>query len=416
MAIIRINELPSGSGNLTDDDLLVFMDDPSGSANTKNISLNELKQNISTNINNSGNNRILTSDGTNTGIDAETNLVFDGSLLSISGDLVVNSGTFTSLNVNGTGVSLEGHTHSSSEVTDFNSSVSGLLPTINNPGNNRLLTSDGSSYGIIAQDKIVFDANYLDFGGTASSSGISLTLKEEVSDTDSGNRSAFLTLKMYGRETFGSAGRIQFERYRGTEDFPLTVQDGDFLGTIRFLTPNPEASGLVISGLVARMAVFADDDPFNNGYTPTRLTLNTSSGGENRIDNNFTIFSDNRITTNCSLAVDEGLSSPTPIYSLGIVSGNTAISYAIDKQVQTLTLNGTSVNFTQGTGWDVPNKSLDVILEITANSTTTVAFDSNFITDVYNPFPVFIPGKYLVLLRSMGSEVVQAHYIGEKTN
>jgi hypothetical protein len=416
MAIIRINELPSGSGNLTDDDLLVFMDDPSGAANTKNISLNELKQNISTNINNSGNNRILTSDGTNTGIDAETNLVFDGSLLSISGDLVVNSGNFTSLNVNGTGVSLEGHTHSSSEVTDFNSSVSGLLPTINNPGNNRLLTSDGSSYGIIAQDKIVFDANYLDFGGTATSSGISLTLKEEVSDTDSGNRSAFLTLKMYGRETFGSAGRIQFERYRGTEDFPLTVQDGDFLGTIRFLTPNPEASGLVISGLVARMAVFADDDPFDNGYTPTRLTLNTSSGGENRIDNNFTIFSDNRITTNCSLAVDEGLSSPTPIYSLGIVSGNTAISYAIDKQIQTLTLNGTSVNFTQGTGWGVTNKSLDVILEITANSTTTVAFDSNFITDVYNPFPVFIPGKYLVLLRSMGSGVVQGHYIGEKTN
>jgi hypothetical protein len=319
------------------------------------------------------------------------------------------------LSINNIPVSINGHTHTSSDITDFNSSVSGLLPTINNPGNDRLLTSDGSSYGIIAQDKIVFDPNYSDFGGISTSLGVSLTIKEEVPDTNI-PLSSFLTIKMYGRDTFGSSGRIQFEKYRGTENSPQPVQKDDFLGTIRFLTPNPEASGLFISGLVARMVVFADDDPVDNGYTPTRLTLNTSSGGENRIDNNFTIFSDNRITTNCSLTVDEGLSSPTPIYSLGIVSGNTAISYAIDKQIQTLTLNGTSVNFTQGTGWGVANKSLDVILEITVNSTTTVAFDSNFITDVYNTFPVFIPGKYLVLLRSMGSEVVQAHYIGEKTN
>lgn len=49
-----------------------------------------------------------------------------------------SSGNFTTLNVNGTGVSLNGHTHSSSEITDFNSSVSGLLP-------NNIVTGVGSS-------------------------------------------------------------------------------------------------------------------------------------------------------------------------------------------------------------------------------------------------------------------------------
>lgn len=42
MAIIRINELPEGSGNLTSDDLFVFMDNPLSSGVTKKVSLTEL--------------------------------------------------------------------------------------------------------------------------------------------------------------------------------------------------------------------------------------------------------------------------------------------------------------------------------------------------------------------------------------
>lgn len=42
--------------------------------------------------------------------------------------IIAASGNFTSsLQVNGTGVSISGHTHTSSEITNFNSSVSGLL-------------------------------------------------------------------------------------------------------------------------------------------------------------------------------------------------------------------------------------------------------------------------------------------------
>lgn len=45
--------------------------------------------------------------------------------------LASSSGNFISLSINGTGVSINGHTHTSSQITDFNSATSGLLPVKN---------------------------------------------------------------------------------------------------------------------------------------------------------------------------------------------------------------------------------------------------------------------------------------------
>lgn len=42
MAITRLNQLPEGSGSLSNDDIFVFMDDPSGGGITKKISLSEI--------------------------------------------------------------------------------------------------------------------------------------------------------------------------------------------------------------------------------------------------------------------------------------------------------------------------------------------------------------------------------------
>lgn len=46
MPILRINEFPEGSGSLSTDDILLFMDDPSGSGITKKISLSEISSAI----------------------------------------------------------------------------------------------------------------------------------------------------------------------------------------------------------------------------------------------------------------------------------------------------------------------------------------------------------------------------------
>ena len=81
--------------------------------------------------------------------------------INTSGNIIANSGNFTTLIVNGSGVSMGGHTHSSSDITNFNSSVSGLLPTIANSANNRILTSTGSSVGINAESNLTFDGTYL---------------------------------------------------------------------------------------------------------------------------------------------------------------------------------------------------------------------------------------------------------------
>ena len=80
--------------------------------------------------------------------------------------LASSSGNFTTLQVNGTGVSVSGHTHISSNITDFNSSVSGLLPTIANSGDNRILTSTGSTVGINAESNLTFDGNLLNVTGS----------------------------------------------------------------------------------------------------------------------------------------------------------------------------------------------------------------------------------------------------------
>lgn len=47
---------------------------------------------------------------------------------------VAGSGNFLSLYVNGTSVSVSGHSHTTSNITDFNSSVSGLLPSVTGTG------------------------------------------------------------------------------------------------------------------------------------------------------------------------------------------------------------------------------------------------------------------------------------------
>jgi hypothetical protein len=56
---------------------------------------------------------------------------------------------------------LSNHAHTSVDITDFNSAVSGLLPTISSSGDNRVLTSTGSINGINAESNLTFDGTNL---------------------------------------------------------------------------------------------------------------------------------------------------------------------------------------------------------------------------------------------------------------
>jgi hypothetical protein len=86
---------------------------------------------------------------------------------SISGP----SGNFTSLKANNIDVSVSGHAHTSSNITDFNSSVSGLLPSIG--GSGYITTSFANNIYTVGVTGLQPSGNYSVVGHTHTSSQIS---------------------------------------------------------------------------------------------------------------------------------------------------------------------------------------------------------------------------------------------------
>jgi hypothetical protein len=176
VGIIKLNDLPDGSGSLTSDDIFLFMDNPSGGGITKKISLSQLSSAVG---------------GGGGGI---SNLVEDitpqlgGNLdlnsYSINGTGSINlfgSGNFTQgLFVNNTGVSLSGHTHNSSDITDFNSSVSGLLPVKNVLGSGNISVTSSSQVFTISSSGLVKS----DITGIAGASGVNNLVQISQVDYD----------------------------------------------------------------------------------------------------------------------------------------------------------------------------------------------------------------------------------------
>jgi hypothetical protein len=76
------------------------------------------------------------------------------SKLHVVGDITANSGNFSnSLQVNNVNVSVSGHSHTASDITNFNSSVSGLLPITNIVAGNRInVAISGTTATITSND------------------------------------------------------------------------------------------------------------------------------------------------------------------------------------------------------------------------------------------------------------------------
>ena len=92
------------------------------------------------------------------------------------------------------------------------------------------------------------------------------------------------------------------------------------------------------------------------------------------------------------------------------------ISWAKDKQIQRVSLNGNPINIIKSNGWPgySDNYSVDVLLEISiTNSATSVDWTgmvNGWYTQPPQPMPI---GTHLVLLRAMGNSI-DGHYKGSK--
>lgn len=117
-------------------------------------------------------------------------------------------------------------------------------------------------------------------------------------------------------------------------------------------------------------------------------------------------------TLNNLVIQSNGLSK---VLGLGPISGTHAINYDTERLIQTLTLGGTALTLTKGTGWpSTAGFSADVVLKITVNSPTSITW--SIINEWYNQpqAGAFSVGTHLVLLRAVGT-VIEGHYIGPVT-
>jgi len=385
---------------------------------------------------------LRTSSGGNNLLDKTLTLNSDGTL--------VNTGP---IKVNDTLVSLEGHTHAASDITDFNSSVSGLLTVKNivagtgidviNSSGIYTITSTGSGI-VVDQSKslvtTVFNktgspipkmtAVYIN-GGQGDLPTISLA----IATTDMTSAGTYgLTYEAIPNMQSGKV--IVFGALAGlnTDQFNPTAPTGNVNGSILYLSPavsgsltltKPSAPDHIVAiGTIVRTHQNEGviEVRVQNGFELEELHNVAISGVTNgqflQYNSGSGLWVPSSSGNFSSLFINNNSVTPinTPIYSLGSISGVNNINFATDRMIQTLTLNGTSTTFTKGAGSPTDSTSVDVVLRISVNSATSITW--SIVTDWFSQPPIgaLATGTYLFLLRAIGSTIIEGHYLGDKTN
>jgi hypothetical protein len=245
-------------------------------------------------------------------------------------------------------------------------------------------------------------------------------------------------------------GQLALNGYSTNVQIGHTYNAGTIAQHLRFTPGSSELmrmtnSGTIGIGLPLTNSLF-NIQPFDNcrlhimgsGANSSSSALNVANSGNSsllfvRNDGNIGIRTNTpaaQLHINGSGIVSSGLSVSgslslngsavdlydTSILSLGTISGSNAINCGQDRSIQTLTLNGAATTFTKGSGWpSTDNINRDVTLNITTNTNTSITW--SIINDWYRQPDSPLPsGKHIVLLRGIGSGIIEGHYIGSKSN
>lgn len=247
-----------------------------------------------------------------------------------TGPVTIPSGTgnFDSLTVNGTGVSLSGHSHTSSNITDFSSSVSGLLPSVTGSGyvmssftNNTYTISvsglqPSGNYSVIGHSHVIADVsglqNILDGKQPSGiyASGVHYHISSDITDFNSSVSGLLPVKNIVGGSGIGVSSLSGIYTISTTGNFGLTSEEVDdrvsnllVAGSYTNINYNDNANTLTISvtglqpsgnySVVGHAHTVSDISDFSSSVSGLLPVTNIINGTGIGISNSSGVFSIN---------------------------------------------------------------------------------------------------------------------------
>lgn len=200
--------------------------------------------------------------------------------------LLAGSGINISLGTNNSTATINVSGLNSSYISNFSTSVSGLLPTISNSGDNRLLTNTGSSVGINAESNLVFDGSRLGINTATPSGSLHVIGTGLISSLTSISPNSLLHL-------YSATSGDRIFNVEGTNGSLFSVDD-NLSGTLMSVN---NSAGLPV------FEVFSDDRIIGGRFNQNDFVINSSGnvGIGNSGDNNYKLSVTGKVNVNGSL-------------------------------------------------------------------------------------------------------------------
>ena len=371
-----------------------------------------------------------------------------------TGPVTIPSGTgnFNNLSVNNIAVSISGHIHSYTDITNFASGIEAEVSTLLVAGNYVNINYDNLANTItISATGLQPSGNYANSvhnHGNITNSGAIGSISGLLVMTDAGGlltTSSGITSSYITNFNSSVSGLIPIKELVGVSGILVSSSGETKQISSNFIPGNGIAfnynndESLTISTITNNGLISISDNSTTaltipSGYSVGSLSLYqngvkllenidyTASNGSGVMltspptSGSYIEYSTPVINNNIQSLIDNSISSvyDTQIYSLGNASGTVSIDYSTDRMIQTFNMNSNPITLTKGTGWPTSSISRDVVLQMTCINPASITWSivgSNW----YNQPEVSLPsGEYMVLLRAMGSGVIQGHYIGQK--